>query len=41
MKKIVGFFGIFALIAGFATSCKEEENKDDENDHTEEIGKGC
>lgn len=29
MKKIVGFFGIFALIAGFVTSCGDDDDDDE------------
>lgn len=39
MKKLLNFFGVIALVAGFATSCKEEENKDNENDHQKKLVK--
>ena len=31
MKKLVYFFGIFALIAGFVTSCGDDDDDDEGN----------
>lgn len=39
MKKLFNFLGVIALVAGFATSCKEKDNKDDDNGHQKRLVK--
>lgn len=39
MRKQFNFLGVIALVAGFATSCKEKDNKDDDNGHQKRLVK--
>lgn len=39
MRKLFNFLGVIALVAGFATSCKEKDNKDDDNGYQKRLVK--